>query len=503
MSELPRGWARTDLGAVLGAIEAGKSFKCEERPPSDDEVGVVKVSAVSWGEFDESESKTCQDPTRIDPDLFVRDGDLLFSRANTIELVGACVIVGKVSRRLMLSDKILRFRLVGLPAKWVLYILRSRTGRMEIERLASGNQESMRNIGQDRIRSIQIPIAPILEIQRILTEVESYITRLNHVAKVLERVQRNLKRYRASVLKAAVEGRLVPTEAEFARVENRDYEPASVLLKRILAKGRQRLEQEGRRGKYDDAETLDTKSLPELPTGWCWARIESIADVIDPQPSHRTPSEVDDGVPYVGMSDISEDGQVRPDTARRVDVELLLEHRRRYTLRDGDFVFGKIGTLGRPALLPQPFEYTLSANLVLVQSDAGMVQRFLFYWMQSPLLKELVTKDANSTSQPAIGIKKVRALPVPIPPLREQERIIATLDRQLSFQIAIKEAVDVQVVRISRLRHAILKWAFEGKLVDQDPNDEPASALLARIKGQLLPSSASVAAPRRRSARKS
>ena len=148
------------FGLILSRIEAGKNFKCEEHPPSENEVGVVKVSAVTWGKFDESQSKTCTDSDRINPNYFIKENDFLFSRANTIELVGACVIVEKINRRLMLSDKILRFGFIGIPREWILYVLRSEHGRKEIESLATGNQESMRNIGQDRIRHIRIPILP-------------------------------------------------------------------------------------------------------------------------------------------------------------------------------------------------------------------------------------------------------------------------------------------------------------------------------------------------------
>ena len=91
------------MDTVLAYIEAGKSFGCTERPPLDNEVGVLKVSAVTWGEFDESESKTCNDRKLINPDIQVKVGDFLLSRANTIELVGACVIVKKISSNIMNS----------------------------------------------------------------------------------------------------------------------------------------------------------------------------------------------------------------------------------------------------------------------------------------------------------------------------------------------------------------------------------------------------------------
>ncbi|MBI2917759.1 MAG: hypothetical protein HYY01_07160 [Chloroflexi bacterium] len=125
---LPEGWVWTTVDHFLTDIEAGKNFKCIERPQSDQEVGVVKVSSVTWGTFDSNESKTCPDERYINPDMFIREGDFLFSRANTILLVGACVIARNVTDRLMLSDKILRLRIVGLPAEWLLFVLRSPWG---------------------------------------------------------------------------------------------------------------------------------------------------------------------------------------------------------------------------------------------------------------------------------------------------------------------------------------------------------------------------------------
>ena len=105
--------------------------------------------------------------------LLCQAGDFLFSRANTIELVGACVIAYKVTRKIMLSDKILRFRFSDeVVPQWVLYWLRSDIGRKEIQRLSTGNQESMRNIGQDRIRQITFALPGLHEQQQIVAEVE-------------------------------------------------------------------------------------------------------------------------------------------------------------------------------------------------------------------------------------------------------------------------------------------------------------------------------------------
>lgn len=183
---LPEGWGWATCDQLLEDIEAGASFKCVERPPLPGETGVLKVSAVTWGEFDEEESKTCVDLGRLRDEFLVKPGDFLFSRANTIDLVGACVIVRSITKPLMLSDKTLRFRLRPIVLdEWLLACLRSKHGRAEITRLATGNQDSMRNIGQDRIRRIRIPMPPLKEQRRILTELNRRCSTIDSVARMI------------------------------------------------------------------------------------------------------------------------------------------------------------------------------------------------------------------------------------------------------------------------------------------------------------------------------
>lgn len=228
LPELPEGWVWASVDCLLSDIETGKSFKCVERPPTANETGVVKVSAVSWGEYNERASKTCTDEERINPALLVQTGDFLFSRANTVELVGACVIAKAVSLRVMLSDKILRLMLVQDELKpWLLYLLRSQIGRRQIEVLATGNQESMKNIGQERLRSIAIPIGPKDEIDYAITLVEQELASAGRQMSANEFALTQSAAQRKNILKAAFSGLLVPQDPS--------DEPASVLLERIRA----------------------------------------------------------------------------------------------------------------------------------------------------------------------------------------------------------------------------------------------------------------------------
>lgn len=208
--ELPEGWEWAILGEVLKKIEAGKSFKCDERPPKSGETGVLKVSAVTWQVFDENESKTVLEKERINNSYFVKENDFLFSRANTLDLIGAVVLVKSINKKLMLSDKTLRFVFKsGISKKYILYYLRSRKGRKEIQRLSTGNQESMRNIGQERIKQIEFPNCSIEEQLLIVDVLESKLTVCNKMEETITQSLKRAEMLRQSILKRAFEGKLV------------------------------------------------------------------------------------------------------------------------------------------------------------------------------------------------------------------------------------------------------------------------------------------------------
>lgn len=186
-SDEARGWKVIPLGNVLLDIQAGKSLTCEERPAHNDEYGVLKVSAISWGAFRQSENKV--PPKDYVPPITheVKNNDLLISRANTTELVGAVVLVNDTRPGLFLSDKTLRIiPNEGVVSKSYLEIaLRHSRARKFIEENATGTSSSMKNISQEIIRKIPIPIPDLVEQQRI--------------AKLLEERRRTAERLVASI----------------------------------------------------------------------------------------------------------------------------------------------------------------------------------------------------------------------------------------------------------------------------------------------------------------
>ena len=200
------------LGSLLTAIEAGKNMRCDERRPRAGEKGIVKISAVTWGRFDPGAIKTAPADAALDPRSRIADGEFLMSRANTLELVGAPVIATDVPPNTFLSDKVLRLRFRAPVDRWVLWFLRSSAGRQEIEARSSGNQLSMRNIGQGALREIPIPLPDAASRTKALDAIERGEERTAAAERDAARGLDLLDRLEQSILARAFRGELVPQD---------------------------------------------------------------------------------------------------------------------------------------------------------------------------------------------------------------------------------------------------------------------------------------------------
>lgn len=231
---IPFGWSEQVVRDVINGIEAGTSFKCLPRRAEGDEWGVIKVSAMTWGVFDEEENKALPSDIEFDSRNEIRSGDILFSRSNTAELAGATVIVGQVRPRLLLSDKSLRLRVkAAISAEWLCRTLQSPDCREQMSEMASGTSNSMRNISQEKLNSIQIPLPPLAEQQEIVRRVEELFAVADRIEARLADARQMADQLTQAVLAKAFRGELVPIEAELARREKRAFESADELLARI------------------------------------------------------------------------------------------------------------------------------------------------------------------------------------------------------------------------------------------------------------------------------
>ena len=283
---IPGSWARTTIGATAEIVR-GVSFPKDARKlvPNSGHVACLRTAnvqrEVEWDDLWFVPEEYVKVESR-----YVQPLDVLISVSNSLELVGKVAQVKNLPQKSTLGAFISLLRPSSrLDAMFYYYQMASPEVHSEI-RYSASTTTNISNISSSKLSEITLNIPPLAEQRRIVAEIEIQFTRLDASVAALRRAQANLKRYRASVLKAACEGRLVPTEAELARSEGRDYEPAGVLLERILAERRARWEsQENRQGQVQGILGFSeyASGLPELPDGWVWATVEHANSLGTPQ----------------------------------------------------------------------------------------------------------------------------------------------------------------------------------------------------------------------------
>jgi type I restriction enzyme, S subunit len=358
--------------------------------------------------------------------------------------------------------------------------------------IGQGRGGAQSNISNAIIRQTLVPLAPVLEQRRIVAKIEELFSDLDAGVAALQRAKAKLKRYRAAVLKAAVEGRLT----EHWRAENPAQQPASELLKRILKERRKKWEEDqlaayeakrkqpptNWRDKYREPAGPGA-NLSALPEGWCWATIEQLnpADrtcaygVLQPGP------DVEGGIPFVRVCDIA-DGNVFVDQLKHIAPKISNRYKRTL-LQGGEVLLTIVGTIGRTAVAPDTLKGANTARAVAVIPIAEpIIPRFIEVMLRDPRMRNRLTKAAHEVARKTLNLEDVRAACLPIAPLNEQCEIISLVEAQMSVIDEVEAEIDNNAKRSHRLRQSILKRAFKGRLVPQDPTDEPASVLLERIK---------------------
>lgn len=429
----------------------------------------------------------------------LKPGDVLLNEGQSRELVGRPAIYRDEVPGACFQNTLVRFS----AADWVvpefaLIVFRHYLHNGVFQSIASWTT-NIAHLGAGRFSELDFPVAPVSEQRRICEWVDSYISRLDAAVVGLKRVQANLKRYRASVLKAAVEGRLVPTEAELAKAEGRRFEPASELLTRILKERRARweaaelasMQAKGKRpkddkwkSKYQEPTAPNTKGLPELPEGWCWATVDQLGKV----GTGATPKR--------GNSTYWSEGDIPWVTSGLVNqplVDRVSEYVTDAALRETNLTLYPVGTIlvamygegktrGKAATLAIEATTNQALAAIVLDDESKAVRPWMLLVLEHNY--EQMRRISSGGVQPNLNLNLIRSIAIPLPPLPEQKRIADTGAAHLSREAHDLLMIERSFTRCTRLRQSILKWAFEGKLVDQDPNDEPASALLERIRAE-------------------
>ncbi|QBG96813.1 hypothetical protein EYC55_17325 [Xanthomonas oryzae] len=439
MSELPVGWASCQLGDLLDHIQAGKNVKCDERPPEGEEPGLVKISAVTWGKFDELESKTLLSDDGLEARNKIQPGDLLISRANTLEFVGAPVIVHAITKNLYLSDKVLRLDIAEPLRAWALTCLKSKSGRSQIEALATGNQLSMRNISQDALRSIELPLPPLAEQKRIAQKLDALLAQVDTLKARIDAIPALLKRFRSATLKAAIAGELTKSWRDNRHQSSHltwEKTTFSEICREITV---------GYVGKMANQ---------YRPTGVPFLRSQNV------RPLRFSP----ENLLYISEDFHSSIGKSR--------------------LEPGDLAIVRSGAPGVTCVIPSTLEVANCSDLVIARPGPRLNSGFGCIFMNSEIAQQNVADNQVGVAQQHFNVGSMKKMSIHLPPIEEQLQIVQRVELLLAFADQLEAKVAAAKQRIDALTQSLLAKAFRGELVPQDPGDEPASVLLDRIRAQ-------------------
>ena len=284
------------------------------------------------------------------------------------------------------------------------------------------------------------------------------------------------KKLRQKILDLAIRGKLVPQDP--------NDEPASVLLERIKAE-KERLIKEGKiKRSKKSAKTSDTPhygNVPfEIPSSWVWCKLENITVLIEDCP-HTTAKDEGEGYPLVRTPNIGE-GQLLLDGVHRVSKEVYDKRNIRAVPQVNDIIYAREAPAGNAAVIRENEQVCLGQRTVLIRPMDTLIDSvWLTYAMLAPYSRNHLTSKATGSTVTHVNMASIRPFDLPLPPISEQHRIVAEIRRWFALIDQIEQGkADLQTT-IKQAKSKILDLAIHGKLVPQDPNDEPAIELLKRI----------------------
>jgi type I restriction enzyme S subunit len=493
--ELPAGWRLLKVRDV-GDIKLGRQ-RSPEHHQGDHMRPYLRVANVYEDRIDTSDVLEMN----FTPDEFetyrLEPGDILLNEGQSLEWVGRPAMYKGEVPGSCFQNTLVRFRAGPdlLPA-CALLVFRYYLHAGVFQRISKWTV-NIAHLGAGRFAELDFPLPPREEQRRIVAAVEANLTRLDAGVANLDRVRAKLKRYRAAVLKAACEGRLVPTEAELARAQGRPYESADLLLARLTPTvtaedgsvnsptgSMQSGSRRGRKTSATEPSSPEFDGARPLPEGWARIRVCQAGEVKlgrQRSPEHHQGTHMR---PYLRVANVYEDSI---DTSDVLEMNFTPDEFETYRLEPGDILLNEGQSLewvGRPAIFRNEVPGACFQNtLVRFRASPAVLPEYALTVFRSYLHSHRFRQIAKWTVNIAhLGAQRFANLEFSVPPLDEQTRIVAEVERRLSLIEELETAVAANLKRTDRLRQSILKRAFEGKLVPQGPSCGPATDLPYRIR---------------------
>ena len=490
MNKVPNGWVSTTLEEVANIVAGNPAPQGEEffRNGSFPFVRVQDMGRLGDQMYLVETKDKVNDKAASNLTLFPK-GSVLFTKSGASTLNNQRAVLGQESY--VVSHIGVALPYGGVSNKWIYY------GLKQVDFGTLAHASVMPSLPLSKIKAIPMLLPPTNEQDRIIEKLEELFTDLDIGVAELKAAQTKLGQYRQSLLKSAVDGSL--TEAWRKDNGGKISETGEQLLQRILKERRKRWEEQKHtefkakgqkppkdwKKKYPEPVQPDTSDLPDLPDGWVWASLDMLGDIasgVTKGTKRKTVIETKE-VPYLRVANVQRGyldlSEIKTIEATENDIE-------KYTLEPGDILFnegGDLDKLGRGWVWYGEVESCIHQNHVFRMRPFSL-----------ELVSELISHHGNTfgqrwfqsagkqtTNLASINSTILKSFPVPVAPVAEQIAALEMLNEELSNIDTQSEAVAQALNKLEVQRKNILKSAFAGELVSQDPDDESASLLLERI----------------------
>ena len=354
-----------------------------------------------------------------------------------------------------------------------------------------GRGTTISGITKKQLKDLGFPLPPISEQRRIVAKIEELFSELDAGIESLKTAQAQLKVYRQSLLKHAFEGKLT---AQW-RDQNKDkLESAEALLARIQTERANRYQQqlkewkaEGNPGSKPKAPkppltAEELAELPELPEGWGWVKMGELTWSVKDGP-HFSPKYVEKGIPFISGGNVRPDG-VDFDNTKFISNELHEELSKRCKPELGDVLYTKGGTTGIARVNTYNVDFNVWVHVAVLKLTGAIRPFYLQHALNSSFCYSQSQKYTHGVGNQDLGLTRMVNIVLAICSTEEQEEVIKIVDDKMSVIDQLELTIATSLQQAAALRQSLLKKAFSGQLVPQDPNDESAAVLLTRIKAE-------------------
>ena len=472
---MPKGWTCATIPEMIpseGIFVDGDWIESKDQDPNGG-VRLIQLADIGDGDFKNKSSRflTLKRANELKC-TFLQQNDILVARMP--DPIGrACLfpLINKNSFVTAVDVAIIRISEKSIMPKYLMFSINSLYIRREIESLQSGT--TRKRISRSNLAIIKFPLPPLPEQQRIVAKIEELFSSLNKGIESLKTAQQQLKVYRQAVLKWAFEGKLMNSTLRQAQGT-----VSPVAEHKSVAEPVEATDKEG---------VLPKGDALSLPKGWKWIKLGEVVNEFVRGPfggSLKKECFVPNGYKvYEQKNAIYQSTELGKYFINENKFKELI----RFKVKPNDFIVSCSGTIGKLFMIPEkaPKGIINQALLIIRINRNLLLDKFFMYLFTSSFFQRLIINDAKGTAMLNLaGVKDMKLVPVLLPPLSEQQAIVAEIESRLSICDKIEESIEQSLKQSESLRQSILKKAFEGKLVPQDPNDEPASKLLECIKAQ-------------------